>query len=133
MIFGNLMNRQQGMFPPRPDMNQSMMQQPMQQQGMMQNPAHQNAVDMISNNKKQVANLGKEGFKTLLSGLFSPSQIPQQQAPQQQVQQQQPSFQPTADPMQGWSQIANAAVNNTSQANKIKLGSLFGLGGNGLY
>lgn len=43
------------------------------------------------------------------------------------------SFQPIASPMQGWAQIANAAVNNMTQANKIKLGSLFGIAPKGLY
>lgn len=43
------------------------------------------------------------------------------------------SMQPIADPMQGWAQIANAAVDNMTQANKIKLGSLFGIGQKGLY
>lgn len=41
--------------------------------------------------------------------------------------------QPIGDPMQGWSMLANAAVDNMTQANKIRLGSLFGMGQKGLY
>lgn len=41
--------------------------------------------------------------------------------------------QPIGDPMQGWSMLANAAADNMTQANKIKLGSLFGIGPKGLY
>jgi hypothetical protein len=44
-----------------------------------------------------------------------------------------PSMQPIADPMQGWAQVADAAANKMTQANKIKLGSLFGIGPKGLY
>ncbi|MGU3399145.1 hypothetical protein ACLBWS_05290 [Brucellaceae bacterium D45D] len=43
------------------------------------------------------------------------------------------SMQPIADPMQGWAQIADAAKDNMTQASKIKLGSLFGIGPRGLY
>jgi len=45
----------------------------------------------------------------------------------------QSAFQPISSPMQGFSMMANAAVNNMSQFDKIRLGSLFGLGGRGLY
>ncbi|MBB4092390.1 hypothetical protein HGG72_19025 [Ochrobactrum pecoris] len=44
-----------------------------------------------------------------------------------------PTQQPIRDPMQGFSMMANEAVNNTTQASKIKLASLFGLGPRGLY
>jgi len=43
------------------------------------------------------------------------------------------STQPIADPMQGWAQIADAASDKMTMANKIKLGSLFGIGPKGLY
>lgn len=42
-------------------------------------------------------------------------------------------FQPISNPMQGLSMMANAAASNMTQADKIRLGSLFGLGGRGLY
>ncbi|WP_273727473.1 hypothetical protein [Brucella gallinifaecis] len=44
-----------------------------------------------------------------------------------------PVQQQISDPMQGFSMMANAAANKTTQANKIKLASLFGLGPRGLY
>ncbi|OYR13050.1 hypothetical protein [Brucella thiophenivorans] len=43
------------------------------------------------------------------------------------------AMQPIRDPMQGFAMMANAAVKNTTQASKIKLASLFGLGPRGLY
>jgi hypothetical protein len=43
------------------------------------------------------------------------------------------SLQPIRDPMQGWAMLANSAADNMTQKNKIKLASLFGLGGKGLY
>lgn len=44
-----------------------------------------------------------------------------------------PKQQQINDPMQGFAMMANAAVDNTTQASKIKLASLFGLGPRGLY
>ncbi|HWT63272.1 MAG TPA: hypothetical protein VN150_11900 [Ochrobactrum sp.] len=44
-----------------------------------------------------------------------------------------PTQQPIRDPMQGFAMMANAAADNTTQASKIKLASLFGLGPRGLY
>lgn len=56
-----------------------------------------------------------------------------QRRPMGMMDQYQAQMQQVQDPMQGLSNMAKQYVGNMSQYDKIKLGSLFGLGGTGLY